>query len=103
MTRKPASTAKPTTPAKPTKLAVKPAVKTAAKPAAKPRAPTRPAAGGKASHAADSLSHDTIASDIAAFRKRGGRIEVLGNTPLRTTAPAAFRSKNTSQRKTSAG
>ncbi|MDG6347507.1 hypothetical protein QAA18_01925 [Luteimonas sp. 8-5] len=56
----------------------------------------------KASHSADSLSHDTIASDIAAFRKRGGRIEVLGNTPLRTTAPAAFRSKNTAQRKSSA-
>lgn len=63
----------------------------------------RPAAHGKAGHSADSLSHDTIASDIAAFRKRGGRIEVLGNTPLRTTAPAAFRSKNTAQRKSSAG
>ena len=57
----------------------------------------------KNSHTADSLSHEAIASDIAAFRKRGGRIEVLGNTPLRTTAPAAFRSKNTAQRKTSAG
>ena len=51
----------------------------------------------------NSLSHEAIADDIAAFRKRGGRIEVLGNTPLRTTAPAAFRSKNTAQRKTSAG
>ncbi len=60
------------------------------------------ASNTKASHSADSLSHDTIASDIAAFRKRGGRIEVLGITPLRTTAPAAFRSKNTAQRKSSA-
>ena len=82
--------------------------KTASTAAAKPakttnRPAARPAASGKASHSSDSLSHDTIASDIAAFRKRGGRIEVLGNTPLRTTAPAAFRSKNTAQRKTSAG
>ena len=61
------------------------------------------ASSAKPSHTADSLSHDAIAADIAAFRKRGGRIEVLGNTPLRTTAPAAFRSRNTAQRKSSAG
>lgn len=48
--------------------------------------------------AANSLSHQAIAEDIAAFRKRGGRIEVLGNTPLRTSAPTAFRS-STSERK----
>lgn len=40
-----------------------------------------------------SLSHETIAEDLADFRKRGGRIEVLGNTPLRTKTPTAFRSK----------
>src|SRR5690606_40509792 len=28
------------------------------------------------------LTSDTIAADIQAFRKQGGRIEVLGNTPL---------------------
>ena len=50
---------------------------------------------------ANSLSHQSIADDIAAFRKRGGRIEVLGNTPLRNTAPTAFRS-STSQRKPAA-
>ena len=55
----------------------------------------------KNSHTADSLSHEAIASDIAAFRKRGGRIEVLGNTPRRPPAPAAVRSTNTAQRKTS--
>jgi hypothetical protein len=37
-----------------------------------------------------SLNHEAIADHIAAFRKRGGRIEVLGNTPLRlNVAPAA--------------
>lgn len=51
------------------------------------RKPTKP------SVEALSLNHETIAADIAAFRKGGGRIEVLGNTPLRTQAPTAFRSK----------
>jgi hypothetical protein len=51
--------------------------------------------------AANSISHQSIADDIAAFRKRGGRIEVLGITPLRTATPAAYRSKNTTQAKAS--
>lgn len=51
------------------------------------RKPTKPSAE------AQSLDHQTIAADIAAFRKRGGRIEVLGNTPLRSQSPTAFRSK----------
>ena len=38
-----------------------------------------------------SLTHQSINADIAEFRKRGGRIEVLGNTPLRSVA-TAFRS-----------
>ena len=43
-----------------------------------------------------SLSSDTIAADIAAFKNHGGRIEVLGITPLRTQAQGpAFRSKTT--------
>ncbi|MBJ6980830.1 hypothetical protein JGR64_08155 [Luteimonas sp. MC1572] len=43
-----------------------------------------------------SLSSDTIAADIAAFKTHGGRIEVLGTTPLRTQAQGpAFRSKST--------
>ena len=49
--------------------------------------------------AANSMSHQSIADDIAAFRKRGGRIEVLGTTPLRTAAPAAYRSSTKAQRK----
>ncbi|MDO5505635.1 MAG: hypothetical protein Q4F49_05005 [Pseudoxanthomonas suwonensis] len=32
---------------------------------------------------ATSLSSETIAADIAAFKKRGGRIDILGNTPMR--------------------
>ena len=43
-------------------------------------APTA-AARGKAAPA--TLTSETIAADIAAFKKRGGRIDVLGNTPLR--------------------
>lgn len=39
-----------------------------------------------------SLDHQTIAADIAAFRKRGGRIEVMGNTPMRNTG-SPFRSR----------
>lgn len=32
-----------------------------------------------------------IADDIAAFRKRGGKIEKLGNTPLRGLTPYSSR------------
>jgi hypothetical protein len=49
--------------------------------------------------AANSMSHQSIAEDIAAFRKRGGRIEVIGNTPLRNRAPTPFRSNTTATRK----
>lgn len=46
------------------------------------------------------MTSSTIAADIAAFKKNGGRIEVLGNTPFRAHTPAtAFRSKTTTQRK----
>lgn len=43
----------------------------------------------KSTIAANALNHQNIASDIAEFRKRGGRIEVLGNTPLRSHSPAS--------------
>lgn len=59
------------------------------------RTPTKPVAS-------NSLSHESIADDIAAFRKRGGRIEILGNTPLRTTAPTAFRSSTIERKSTTA-
>lgn len=38
------------------------------------------------------ITSESIAADLATFRKRGGRIEVLGNTPLRANV-TAFRSK----------
>lgn len=34
------------------------------------------------------LTRETLAGDIAAFRKAGGHIEVLGHTPFRTAAPS---------------
>ena len=55
------------------------------------RTPSKPVA-------ANSMSHESIAEDIAAFRKRGGRIEVLGDTLLRKVAPAAFRSSTKAQK-----
>ena len=60
--------------------------------------PRKPAqAAGDGSH----LTHERIADDLKAFRKRGGRIEVLGNTPLRVNV-TAFRSKGNTQRKQAA-
>lgn len=44
-----------------------------------------------------SLCSETIAADIAAFKKRGGRIEILGNTPLRHFSP--YRSRANTARK----
>lgn len=43
-------------------------------------------------------THQSIAADIAAFRKRGGKIEKLGDTPLRSIATSPFRS-NAAERK----
>ena len=56
------------------------------------RKPTQPAV------VSNTPTHQSIAADIAEFRKRGGRIEVLGNTPLRNYSPTSFRS-NAAQRK----
>lgn len=49
-----------------------------------------------------SRTHQSITADIAEFRKRGGRIQILGNTPLRSLAPAAFRSNPANKRKPAA-
>jgi hypothetical protein len=57
---------------------------------------------GKGKSLSRSMTSETIADDIAAFKKHGGRIEVLGNTPFRTRAQAtAFRSKDNLQTATS--
>jgi hypothetical protein len=56
----------------------------------------------KAKDVGRNLTSETIAADLSAFRKQGGRIEVLGNTPLSATNVTAFRSKTDAQRKTTA-
>lgn len=45
---------------------------------------------------AGALTSEVVASDVAAFKKAGGRIEVLGNTAFRTTS--AFRSRGNTPR-----
>ena len=46
------------------------------------------------------LTSEAILRDIAEFKKKGGRIDVLGNTPLRTSATsAAFHSRSTAANK----
>ena len=48
------------------------------------------------------LTSEVIAADIATFKKNGGRIEVLGNTPYRShVASTTFRSNVKSRRKAS--
>ena len=54
--------------------------------ARKPTASTEPA------------TRQSIAADSADFRKRGGKIEKLGDTPLRSFATSPFRS-NAAERK----
>ena len=46
--------------------------------------PAKPIVPSKSSRNGDNkpLSHERIAEDLAAFRKAGGRIEVLGNTQV---------------------
>jgi len=75
----------------------------ATKPTTKPTNPSRLFGPSNSRNPGRGMTSNTIANDIAAFKKNGGRIEVLGNTPFRTHSPAAtFRSKTTPQRKTPA-
>lgn len=55
-------------------------------------------ASGSSKNQSGSITSDHIAEQIAAFKKHGGRIEVLGNTPLRANV-TAFSSKGNTQRK----
>ncbi|HUH90640.1 MAG TPA: hypothetical protein VLZ76_08305 [Lysobacter sp.] len=55
-------------------------------------------ASNKGKNQNGSMTSDTIADDIAAFKKRGGRIEVLGTTPIRANI-SAFSSRGNAQRK----
>lgn len=63
-------------------------------------APLRRRSTGAAKNASAGITSETIASDLAAFRKQGGRIEVLGNTPIRSKVNVtAFSSRGNTQRK----
>lgn len=53
----------------------------------------------KAKPGARILTSEAILDDLAEFKKRGGRIDVLGNTPLRTTTSAAFHSSSSAANK----
>ena len=52
-------------------------------PRARASAPLRRGSGSSSRSAAAHLTSQRIAADLATFKKSGGRIEVLGNTPLR--------------------
>lgn len=43
------------------------------------------------------LTHDRIAEDVAAFTEAGGKIEVLGNTPMLKTIGAAAEAERASR------
>ncbi|MBN8726919.1 MAG: hypothetical protein J0H15_04355 [Xanthomonadales bacterium] len=47
---------------------------------------------------ATELTSARIAADIAAFKKRGGKIEKLGVTPYRPYVSSAFRSRASARR-----
>lgn len=63
-------------------------------------APLRRRSTGSAKSASEGITSESIAADLAAFRKQGGRVEVLGNTPIRPRVNAtAFRSRGNTARK----
>lgn len=63
----------------------------------KPSSPSHLFASGRGKNQNRSITSDHIAEQIADFKKHGGRIEVIGNTPLRANV-TAFRSKGNTQR-----
>ena len=50
----------------------------------KPAHSARPRSRADTGKASSTLTRERIAHDLAAFRKAGGTIEVLGNTPVFT-------------------
>lgn len=97
-TARTASKSQPKTVAKAAKPAVRAAATTAATRTSSRRSnnPSKLFASS-AKNQAGPLTSEAIASDLAAFKKAGGRIEVLGNTPFRTTS-TAFRSAGNTAR-----
>jgi hypothetical protein len=55
----------------------------------------------KAKDQSRSMTSETIADDLLAFRKQGGRVEVLGITPLRLHVNVSTSRSKTSASKTS--
>lgn len=82
------------------RTATQTAAKTQPKVPAKPQPKTQPRAASSAKGSHANLSRESIAEHLAAFRKRGGRIEILGITPLRVSVPPASRSKSAAHAKT---
>lgn len=76
-----------------------PAKTTATKPASPP---LRRGSGRSRAASAVHLTSQAIAQDIADFKKRGGRIEVLGNTPLRPYASKTASRKTAARKATKA-
>ena len=60
-----------------------------------PSTQTRRNSAGKSSSL--EITSQSIATDLAAFRKQGGRIEVLGNTPLRPSTTVSSSKGNTAR------
>ena len=78
----------------------KPASTTTRTPSRTASAPLRRRSTGSAKNASNGITSESIAADLAAFRKQGGRVEVLGNTPIRPRVNAtAFRSRGNTARK----
>lgn len=60
---------------------------------------TRRRAASKAKGANNIITRESLAADLAAFRKQGGRIDVLGTTPIRRQVRGSAFSSRNSQRK----
>ncbi len=60
-----------------------------APPAAQAKTTSRSPFVSTAEKRREALTHDQIAEDLAAFEQSGGKIEKLGNTPLRRAIPLA--------------
>lgn len=68
-----------------------------------PAARTRTRSSGRKNDRGASLTSERIAADLAAFRKGGGKIEVLGNTKVfKNLGPMASASKTAKAKKAAA-
>lgn len=76
---------------------------TNAKPQTRQPAAQRRTRASRKTAAASMLTSERIAADLAAFRKNGGKIEVLGNTKVfKSAGPMRSATKKAAARKTPA-